>query len=456
MAKAETNQPVDDFKFSSGVGSLPKYREGRVNAEQLIISPLNFRFDGENNEFGVDTTSLDELEIKVRSDGEILKHITVEKVAENKYAVLVGGRRTRVAKRILADPQASDALKKAMKNVPAFIYPEGVLNDEQRLFIVNDQDMKEFRFSELVALVFMLYGKELKWHEVAARVYRQWGRLTGKADKLNKIDSLPDQKAKLAEIKKWLRGTIDEVYGEAYRIGPKAMKALILEAMEKDKLILTARNSPKDTPAERLTVGPYVYLEQKRLDALRQAKAEDVAVGQWNSVAGGPKFNALWEKYHNEDYNPTEGSGRGATKKSLTRNALQELATKSAQSSFATKLFCLASGDEVEWKADDTSIALYEAKQKLYLAVAGQFKEGSEVKKILYQSFVNADYDGFKQWLVDSYGIKPPVVEPAAEEKPEESDEEDEESEDETEGDGRSKPGGNNPAGRAGKDETAS
>lgn len=235
-----------NINLTSGLAKLPKPREIKVSASKVIVDPLNFRFDGENNDLQLNTTALAELEQQIRADGQVNKHLCLfdDDRPDGMLTAGTGGRRLRVAKNILADANASVALHKAMNELPAYVYKG--LSDEQKLYIINDQDQKKFRFTELVQLTFILFEKGLTWYEVGARVYRQWGDATGKADILNDLEALAgDQKAWMARLKKWLRGTMDEVYGAAYRLGKKVMNTVLTEAAEKDKLILTLNNAPK-------------------------------------------------------------------------------------------------------------------------------------------------------------------------------------------------------------------
>lgn len=398
---ADKNENVNE-NLSAGVAKLPKPKEIRVSCDNLMIDPLNFRFDGSNNELGLNTTSLDELVETIKADRQILRHIVLNKEPDGTLNTLIGGRRVRSAKQIKADKDASAEVVKNMDAIPAYVY-EG-LTDEQKLWIINDQDQKKFRFTELVKLIFLLFDKGLKWPEVAARVYRQYGDLTGNHDKLNDLDTIrADKKLWEKKLKSWLRGAIDEVYGEAYRIGGPLQKIILTEAAEKDKLIITKKNAPKGTEPEKLKPGPTIYLigNQKRLDELRKAKETDVAAGDWNAFDGGPAFQEVVEKFRKEDY---EGAEKNQNPKALGREALKGLA-QTAKSKLGANLLKLAAGDkdadgkEIAWKDADAELALFEAKKLRFLQNAPKFKE--EVHKVLYMAFVADDFDQFKAWMAE-------------------------------------------------------
>lgn len=395
MAKAD-NAEVETIDLGSHVGKLPKPKEAKVSCDNIEVDPLNFRFDGTNNELSLNLTSLDELEEQVRADRQILRHIVLNRVTSTGVlTALVGGRRLRVAKRIKADKDAPADVLKAMDSIPAYIYDD--LDDEQKLFIINDQDQKKFRFTEVMKLIFMLFDKGLKWHEVAARTYRQYGDLKGKATFINELDALAgDKKAWEKRLKTWLKGAFKECYETAFHIGAGIPTMLMLEAAEKDKLIITEANAPKGTDKAKLKPGPYVYLDgnQKRLDELTKAKENDKAAGKWDAFEGGPEFKALLEKFHKEDY---EGQ-TSVQVKSISREKLKEVA-KTAKSKLSEKLLNMAAGDkDVEWKNDDLTIALFEAKQLKFMQNSEMVKD-ENIKKALYMALVCDDFEKFKEFL---------------------------------------------------------
>jgi hypothetical protein len=383
------------FEFKSNIGKLPKPKDTTVDfaSDRLVVSSANFRLDGSNNEWGINTTSLDELELRILSEGRILKHVVINRdSATGMDELLGGGRRYRAGKRLLANPNTPQEVVKELGKVPAFIYTD--LSEEQKLFLVNDQDQKKFRQTEVLALIFRYLDQGKTWSEVASLVYRQWGEVT-RADKiLNEVDAIVDLKAKRKRIEKWLRGTIDEKFNSAHKIGQMCVKALMIEAAETDKLILTQANAPEGTPQEQIQAGPYCYLTQQRLKELEAAKAEDMKNGEWSAMVGGPKFQELWSKYHAEDY---YGEKEPPKQKSLTREKILEL-QKTANSRVAFKVFGVCAGDKLDWKDSDNETALFESKKLSYLQQAGNFQD-EQMKKLFYTIFVDTDFEKFQELL---------------------------------------------------------
>lgn len=394
---ANENNNANENEMKAAKLKLPKPKEVKLSCDNLKIDPLNPRLDGVNNSIGVATTNVQELAERIKIDGGIRKKLSVFKDDKGDLLVMVGGRRARAAKSIKADPNAPAAVVKEMDNILCDVY-EG-LTVEQRLFVINDQDQKKFRFTDIVNLIFLRLDAGLTWQETAAELYRQYGEVAGGStatDILNDLDTLVgDRAAWQKRLNGWLKGAFKEVYATAHQIGAGLPKMLLTQAAEKDKLIITQANAPKGTTADKMVNGPHCYLmgNQKRLDELEGAKKADMATGQWDAFDGGPAFRTLLDKYHDEDYNGTPK----IQVKSLSREKVLEVA-KTAKSKLGDKLLKLAAGDkEIEWKDDDQQIALFEAKKLKYLQ-AGEFIN-PEIKRALYMAFNCDDFEGFKAWL---------------------------------------------------------
>src|SRR4051812_8493394 len=121
MAKAD-NVELENVELNVNVGKLPKAKEIKVSCDEIEVDPLNPRFDGTNNELGLDLTSLNELEGQVVASRQILRHIVLNLVsATGKMYILIGGRRWRVAKRLKHNKETPADIAKAMDNIPAYV-----------------------------------------------------------------------------------------------------------------------------------------------------------------------------------------------------------------------------------------------------------------------------------------------------------------------------------------------
>lgn len=392
-----------DINVKTLESKLPKPKRGTVDLSKVKVHPLNFRFNGSNNELKLDTRGIGELRSQVERDGRINKPLVILKDNDGLWA-LVGGRRTEVGHAILNDPTSSQELVAAMKNVDADIYEN--LNAEQILFLVNDQDQKAFCFSEVLELELHLFSQGKNWKQVANVTYRQRARLTGQAKILNEVDAMTDKVARDARIAKWLHGSVGEMVGEAFNIGPIAVRQLRLMAAEKDKLIRTKANT-KPTEQIELVPGPEVKLTEKRLDKLRLAKKKDLETSEWNGLTGGPTFNKVWETLKRADRGECDDEGHALTpegkpKKSLSREKLVATLQNGVKSRLAGKMLNYASGDDgVTWQPDDEQTAAFEAMQSLYLLnvekLAGNHPKFKKVLGLIFNGQGNIEL--FKEAL---------------------------------------------------------
>lgn len=396
----QTPETLDVATLSA---KLPKAKVQLIDMSTVKIHPDNFRFDGGNNELKIDNTQLGELKDRILIDKRILKKPALLKTAEGLFA-MTAGRRTRVAHALIADPNTPQEVVENLRKTECDVYED--LTDEQVLYIINDQDQKEFSYSEVLELALKLFDKGLNWKSVSMKVYRQWAKVKGQAKILNEVDTLQTTKEREARIGKWLRGTIDEVIGEAHRIGAMCVTQLRLEAAEKDRLIKTVKNTPKDFPKDKLVKGPEVLMNQKRLDILRNMKTADMNANEWNGLSGGPKFQEAWNKYKNEDLGFKEdgvtplGDGK-SDEKAMTRDALQKLATTKIQSPFGIKMIGLASGNKnVKWEDDDKNVAAFEDKLKYLITLGEELRaKAPEAYAILKMCLNDLDVAGFKKHL---------------------------------------------------------
>ena len=381
--------------------SLPKPSQRLVSVNKLVIN------DSENIRHakgvdGVDTYQLSEMMDAIKLVGHIREAIVVEEIGKELH-VRRGFRRSKAAQLIVQDQTIAKELYDAMQKIPAIVY-QGPLTDLQRLVLINDQDNKRFMFSELVTLIFKYFGQGLKWNQVAFAVYRQWAEATGKRDILNEVDTIQGDEAKRARINKWLQGSFQKVFGAAYNISPMCVTAIKREALEKDKLIKTIRNTPKTTDQSGIVEGPYVYLmgQQSRLTALATAKLVDEGNNNWTIDQGGPEFKTLWEKFHAEDY---LGTKLPPPPKSLSYSDLNELSVKIAQSKAVKAAFEHASGKpSIQWSEMDRKVAGLESRELKWLKVRELFPKDSPYLRALDLVFVH-DIDTFNLWLEENVPV---------------------------------------------------
>lgn len=402
---AITSETLEGFNTFNG--KLPKPKLTTVDMSKVVVHPLNPRFNGTNNILGINTQSAAELAEQLKRDGRILNRIVVNRnTATGELGAIKGGRRTEAAHLCLNDESSPQGLIEALTKTEAEVYDD--LTDEQILFLANDQDQKSFSFTEVLNLMLTLFKMGHTWKEVAARTWRQYGRLRGQAKIMNEIDSISDTKAREARIAKWMKGYVCEVVAEAFNIGDMAIKALLTEAAEKDKLINTKNNVdvatwPKDVP---LHSPPEVYLTQGRLDMLRKAKELDLKSHDWNGHTGGPAFKEVWLTYKNEDLGlDKDGNKIEATVqlKSLSRAILKELNKTGIKSKLGLKLIDHAAGDkDVKFADNDAEVAAFEAKQGILLQYAEDIRKNAEgTWGLLKMCLLGTDVETFHNYIKD-------------------------------------------------------
>lgn len=402
------NTPETLEGFNTFEGKLPKPKLTTVDMAKVVVHPLNPRFNGTNNILGLNTQSASELAEQIERDKRILNRVVLNhNTATGELGAIKGGRRTEAAHILLGRSDISKELFDNLSKTEAEVYTD--LTDEQILFLANDQDQKSFSFTEVLNLMLTLFKTGLTWKQVAARVWRQYGRLKGQAKIMNEIESKTDQKDREARIAKWLRGYVDEVVGEAFRIGDMCIKALLTEAAEKDRLINTKNNvdvKTWDHTKHPLSNPPEVYLTQNRLDVLRKAKESDVKDGSWNGYTGGTAFKEAWIKFKNEDAGLDADGNPVVTTvqlKSLSRAVLKDLNKTAVKSALGLKLIDLAAGDkDVKWADRDCEVAAFEAKQAMLVQFGEELRaKNPAVWDTMKACLLGTDVEGFKKLLED-------------------------------------------------------
>lgn len=208
-----------------------------------------------------------------------------------KFVILQGNRRVRTAGLILAsnkpvvDGVDLDAVKKALEKVECLVYSD--LTDTERETLIFDHgETKPLNREETVMAVWRLFKQFRTEKEIGQLLYHQLARYTGNEKKLNSLPVEPAAREK--ELVAWFRGTL----------GGYMLAAAQMGEYVRDQFILTARS--EDGKLE-----PGVKVEMRcsraRITGLSQAKTADTKAGGWTQENGGEAFNALIQKFKDED-----------------------------------------------------------------------------------------------------------------------------------------------------------
>lgn len=238
-----------------------------------------------------DNYDLEALRPAIEMKGKIVNPPVVEPIRNTdgtetgKYSILQGNRRVRCAAVIVADKNSTPELVKALEKVDCLVYAE--LTDLERETLIFDHgETKPLNREETVHAVWRLFKQFRTEKEIGQLLYHQLARYTGNEKKLNNLSSEPAAREK--ELNAWFRGTL----------GGYMLAAAQMGEYVRSQFILTARGEDG-----KLAEGEKVEMKcsRTRISALSQAKTADTKAGGWKQEEGGESFNALIQKFKDED-----------------------------------------------------------------------------------------------------------------------------------------------------------
>lgn len=384
--------------------------EALISVSKLIVDPsLNVRMRKGSTVFGVEVKNdgydLPTMIAQIMERGKILEAIHVSLREDGQMVVLRGNRRALSGQIILADPLASEDIKKELNATRVLVFKNLTAEEEREK--IMDQNSKSFTRVEMVRYAWSLRQQGYSFERIAVDNFEMWGQFGANARTLNKLADIRripehDIDGRRKAIKTWLKGTVDEYVLPAYDLGPVVQKACILSEMELSGLL----TGTEDKPYFYTTRDPQV-----RMRKLGQAKAKDGS--KWQPYLGGENFNIQIEEFHKEDF-PPAGTEATPTVPAKKRPSMAELKVHmgTAQSSPARMAYSIASGNaEPEFIGRDQSVSLLEAKETLFLQFAETLKHDStvNVRDVLTLIFLKDNVLDFKQML-EAHSTAAPIV----------------------------------------------
>ena len=170
-----------------------------------------------------------------------------------------------------------------LNKVQVMVYKD--LTTEERLVLKHDQgSMKGLSKTGVARMVWELDKQFFRELDIIRIGFTQLAGFNGNTRKLAEMPKEPIAREKF--LRKWLHGTLGNWLLPANRMGPYVREQTILYLRSLDGL---------------LKEGEVVEckLPRTRIEELTAAKKEEEAV--WTSEKGSPKFNALLQKFRDED-----------------------------------------------------------------------------------------------------------------------------------------------------------
>lgn len=335
------------------------------DVRKLIPLPnVNIRHRAGSELFGVkvvsDTLDISGMQIQLMEGGGINEPILVSLRKDDSMIVLRGNRRTYAGQTLADDPTTPDHIRKQLCERTPMILLKG-LTIEQELQLVNDQTQKKFMRSEIVKHIYALKRMGQTYEQIVSQFWEQltdFNKTAKSAGLLAEMREMSDPVAKLAKIKAYYRGTLENYLLWAYDLGPAVQKCVLLSEARLDGVKFENDERPYFDTTKN---------SQKRIAALRKAKEQDGTKWTGLMFADGSEFKKVADKFHAEDFGPKDPNATPATKTPKMLDRATVTALRNGFGSVAVKQAltrCLGeTADELQMRDDET--AVYEAKQML-------------------------------------------------------------------------------------------
>jgi hypothetical protein len=372
---------------------------GKVERKRIVdlkvSDTLNVRFHKGAVLNGVtiekDSLDLPTLKASIIDLGGIVEPIWVSEQANKDLLIIRGNRRYFAGCEVYNDPNTLESVKQSLENVPVLVYKG--LTPEQEEQMVQDQNSKPYLRSEMARHIFKLLSQGWTWKEIAAANYEKFASQSGKqASIMKEIREIPESEpaARAARIETWLKGTIKEYYENAFKMGPRVMKAVMLSEMLLDGLLTATMERPE-----------WITTSNPQQRMLKLMKARNTDGDAYSAYTGGPEFNKVVADFQTNDAKPKgDKSQDKGEEKALTRTA--SLAqSEQARSRLATACFKNAAGDETPDLFDlDDIAAQFDAKKILWEAFLVNVNQMDDLRRTLITLCLNGHVDEFNAYLI--------------------------------------------------------
>jgi hypothetical protein len=264
--------------------TMIRHNMQKVSALSLVIDTnVNVRED-------YDVQSMTE-EIKVA--GRVLEPLHAR--FEDRV-MLRGNRRLAAVQSMLRDATLPADLRAAISELDVFFY-EGLTDKETTEMVVDHGSQKPLSRVEVVKTCWRLQKQMYSEREIITLMYQQLARYTGNTRKAYEAQQLPAGEAREKFLTTWLHGTVGNFILSAGQMGE----------LMREQFILTERALDRNL-SDSEKQGVKFETSRKRITELSAAKKKDKdSAAGWNPQTGGPEFNALVEKFIQEDKGPKPG-----------------------------------------------------------------------------------------------------------------------------------------------------
>lgn len=270
-----------------------------------VVSIDKLTFDYAVNIRQTNNYDLPHMKEQIVSMGRIIKPLAVREMEvdlngkkEKQLLVLQGNRRGRAGLELWNDPSISVELKEALSKVDIIVYTDLTPSEEISLIIDHGSE-KPISRTETVVAIWRLDKQFKSEAEIISTMYFALAKYSGNEKKLRDVPTEPRAKEKF--LKSWLHGTVGNYVLASAKMGDFIREQFILTHRSEDKL---------------LNEGEKVELRcsRDRITQLSQAITADKDVNKdgkgWNVDTGGEKFNALVQKFKDEDAGLAEAEAK--------------------------------------------------------------------------------------------------------------------------------------------------
>lgn len=275
-----------------------------------------------------DNYDLETLCVQIVAKGGITNPLAVEPMPgeKDRFMVLQGNRRKRAADLLVSRHDTPDEVRKSLEKIECIIY-EGLSDADRDGLIFDHGETRPLNREETVLAVWRLYKQFAKEKEIGQRLYYQLARYSGNEKKLAEMPTDPHKRNQF--LSDWFRGTL----------GQYILAAASMPDEVREQFLLTARKEDG-----RLKEGEKVSFlcTRARIVELSKARTADEKAAGWSREAGGEHFNALVQKFKDEDAGkaePDKPAGKLSVKELKRRASLFDSAALKAA-------FNVAAGDE--------------------------------------------------------------------------------------------------------------
>jgi hypothetical protein len=309
-----------------------KWRNVMNKATKKTVSINDLVVDLDLNNREVDNYDLPSMCEQIVAIGRIVVPLIVKfDKPKNKYIVLRGNRRTLAAQQLVADPNTSQEIVTNLSKVEVMVY-EDLTPAEELAMVFDHGSEKPICRTEVVKSVWRLSKSFLSEGEIINMLYFALAKYSGNEKKLNEVPS--EKVARSKFLKSWLHGTVGNYILSAAGMGDFVQEQFILTHRKEDKLITKEEETRlvMKTSRDRITQ----LSAAKTADSDANKGGKGWTAPEYNSekvlTGGGENFNALIEKFKEEDSTGITAKNTRPSVKDLNEkaNVYKSIAIKTA------------------------------------------------------------------------------------------------------------------------------